>query len=884
MPTALHSLIEYAEKDDLTFPKLQDVCLAGASITPHNLRQVVNTLGARAVSTGFGMTEGSPIWVAATADPETLIAGDDTISGSASPGARIKICASNSILPLPRGQPGEIHESGPGVIQGYLGDNVGTESFYVDEGRSWFMTGDRAIMHGDGRVSIIGRCKDMIIRGGENIAPAAIEAVLNQFPGVEAQVVAAKDKFAGEVPVAIVRILPAGDDPCGLMSDAVRTSMGMLHVPDEIVMLDALSLNEYPRTMSGKIQKSALRKVVAAFRKHRTSGEPNAGPQSFSADKVRSVEETVLHVWWRATGIAPTALDKEAPTSNFADSITTMRVRDMYRKELGLTLSAHEMIEHPNLQSQILALQRKSGHRQAGDSQLSAVAAPLGLEDIQRVVGPENDANSFKETASLALKAYGFDFENDVGEIIQASDFTNVLLRSKIMDSWNFGIAIVAEGSTTASLRKALVAALKQSSLWTSFYVLGEDGSPFYVTMKPQEKLYEQCLTVCGSVPTLADLQQKAIRYPHPEHATYPGLLFHALVYHVEELNSAAFVMYLHHALHDASSMRLVLEDLNQSLRAPHQQLRPHVPFKTWADIYHSLRDSPRATMEVNWHVKRLSDLHLHRQALHPPARVPRQATTANPDGIDYGFDAPNLLNLKKHHPHITASVVLKVAMTLVNITRTQHTHALFSNFEAARASLPFWPETLRHLPTSDGTTLADLDASDVAGPTMNAVTNLIQVHRSESALDFLTRLQTEQAELTKRAHAPWRRIMAKLDALHPSENAGAMISETHQTQFLTWVPGFLGDYEKIRVVQIAIRAALGLCFVAGLGGPQATTFMISLRWDVANYSQEETERFVGDVEKAVVWLLEEGNWGSSVAEFLDSITNGPQGAGCGTT
>ena len=502
------------------------------------------------------------------------------------------------------------------------------------------------------------------------------------------------------------------------------------------------------------------------------------------------------------------------------------------------------------------------------------VVAPLSLEAIQLVIHPE-DATSFKENASAAVSKSGFDFDQDVDAVIQASDFTNVMIRHKLMDTWNFGIAIVADGSTVPFLRHALIAALRQSPLWTSFYVLGEDGAPFYITMKPQRKLYDHCVTFGGSVRNLAELQYKAVRYPHPEHATYPGLMFHALLYHVEELQSAAFVMYLHHAVHDASSMRLVLEDLNKALAAPERPLQPHVPFQTWADIYHSLRNSPRATMEVNWHVRRLSSLHLHRKALYPPAKLPRQGKTADPDGLDYGFDAPQLMNLKRHHPQITASVVLKAAMALVNITRTQHTHALFSNFEAARSTLPFWPNTLRHLPANDYSSLADLDASDVVGPTMNAVINLIPVNRSESALDLLTRLQNEQIQLTKHAHAPWRSIMSNLDALHPGGNAGNMLPETHQTQFLTWVPGFLGDYENIRVVQIAIRSALGIVFVGGLGGPKATTYMLSLRWDVAKYSKEETERFVGDLEKAVVWLLDEENWEAPIGELLDVIMGG---------
>jgi hypothetical protein len=109
------------------------------------------------------------------------------------------------------------------------------------------------------------------------------------------------------------------------------------------------------------------------------------------------------------------------------------------------------------------------------------------------------------------------------------------------------------------------------------------------------------------------------------------------------------------------------------------------------------------------------------------------------------------------------------------------------------------------------------------------------------------------------------------LNSQHSGEGAGDLVPETLITQFMTWIPGFLGDYERLRVAQIGIRAALGLVFVAGLGGPKATTYMVSLRWDAANYSQAETERFVRDVERAVGWLLDEGNWEKPVGGFVES-------------
>lgn len=162
----------------------------------------------------------------------------------------------------------------------------------------------------------------------------------------------------------------------------------------------------------------------------------------------------------------------------------------MYRKELGVTLSVHERIDHPNLKSQIFALQGKLG-RSRLDSGYQTTDAPqlLSLEDIQFIVGSENDAAAFKDTTSKSLQASGFDFEQDVDAVIRASDFTDILIRTNIMDSWNFGIAIVADGSTLASLQQALIAALRQSPPRPSFYVRGDDGSPFYVTEASTEDI-----------------------------------------------------------------------------------------------------------------------------------------------------------------------------------------------------------------------------------------------------------------------------------------------------------------------------------------------------------------------------------------------------------
>lgn len=98
------------------------------------------------------------------------------------------------------------------------------------------------------------------------------------------------------------------------------------------------------------------------------------------------------------------------------------------------------------------------------------------------------------------------------------------------------------------------------------------------------------------------------------------------------------------------------------------------------------------------------------------------------------------------------------------------------------------------------------------------------------------------------------------------------MIVEAHRSHFLTWIPGFLGEYERLRVAQIAIRSVVGLVVVAGIGGERATLYMLSMRWDEGNYGREETRGFVEDLEGAVGWLTDRGNWGRGVGEFVGVV------------
>lgn len=141
---------------------------------------------ARKVVNVWGMTEGVsgvtyklnevPVWQ-----------NDIMSCGRVMPGMAARVCGQDSTEVVPRGKLGELHVHGPNMIQGYYeaGRIVQQDSFYVDDGKTWFKTGDTVTMDNDGNIFVTGRYKDLIIRGGENIHPRLIERCLDKLMGVK---------------------------------------------------------------------------------------------------------------------------------------------------------------------------------------------------------------------------------------------------------------------------------------------------------------------------------------------------------------------------------------------------------------------------------------------------------------------------------------------------------------------------------------------------------------------------------------------------------------------------------------------------------------------------------------------------------------------------
>ena len=199
---------------------------------------------------GYGLTEGT---CASACNPIEGVRKLGTV-GPALPGQRIEIRGEDGAV-LPAGDVGEVVIAGPTVMRGYLGRPEATAETLVD---GWLRTGDVGRLDEDGYLTIVDRVKDMIIRGGENIYPKEIEAVLTAVPGVlEAAVVGRPDDVLGESPVAYVSLYPDARLSDEELLEHCRRHLTRVKVPERIEILDGL-----PKNPVGKTDKPTLRRSL----------------------------------------------------------------------------------------------------------------------------------------------------------------------------------------------------------------------------------------------------------------------------------------------------------------------------------------------------------------------------------------------------------------------------------------------------------------------------------------------------------------------------------------------------------------------------------------------------------------------------------------------
>jgi fatty-acyl-CoA synthase len=205
------------------------------------------------VTIAYGMTETSPVSFQSVID-DPIEARVSTI-GTIHPHLECKIVDPSTGAIVPRGEPGELCTRGYAVMLGYWNDPVATAAA-VDSAR-WMHTGDLAVMRDDGYANIVGRLKDMVIRGGENIYPREIEEFLYTHPKIsDVQVVGVPDSKYGEEVCAWIRLHEGHTATADEMRDYCRGQLATYKIP-RYVRFTA----EFPMTVTGKVQKFKMREL-----------------------------------------------------------------------------------------------------------------------------------------------------------------------------------------------------------------------------------------------------------------------------------------------------------------------------------------------------------------------------------------------------------------------------------------------------------------------------------------------------------------------------------------------------------------------------------------------------------------------------------------------
>jgi len=251
VPTMFIAMLEHPDFAEFDLSSLRTGVMAGAPCPIEVMRRVAVDMHMSEIAIAYGMTETSPV--------STMTRIDDPLDlrvatvGRAGPHVEVKVARPDTGLPVPRGERGEFCTRGYSVMRGYWDEPQMTADAIDDDG--WMHTGDLATMDEEGNCAIVGRIKDMVIRGGENIYPREIEEFLHAHPDIaDVQVVGVPDPRYGEELCACV-VLRAG---ASVDEDAIRTfcagRIAHYKVPRYLLVL-----NEFPMTVTGKVQKYVMR-------------------------------------------------------------------------------------------------------------------------------------------------------------------------------------------------------------------------------------------------------------------------------------------------------------------------------------------------------------------------------------------------------------------------------------------------------------------------------------------------------------------------------------------------------------------------------------------------------------------------------------------------
>ena len=230
--------------------------MAGSPCPIEVMKQCVDRMNMRDVTICYGMTETSP--VSTQTLPDDSLHHRTATVGRVHPHVEIRVASPDTGETVERGDTGEFCTRGYSVMQGYWSDPERTADAIDADG--WMHTGDLAVMADDGYVNIVGRIKDMVIRGGENVYPREIEEFLYTHPAVaDVQVIGVPDERYGEELMAWVKLHAGASATEDELREFCRGKIAHFKIPRYVKFVD-----DFPMTVTGKVQKYLMREQSIA--------------------------------------------------------------------------------------------------------------------------------------------------------------------------------------------------------------------------------------------------------------------------------------------------------------------------------------------------------------------------------------------------------------------------------------------------------------------------------------------------------------------------------------------------------------------------------------------------------------------------------------------
>jgi fatty-acyl-CoA synthase len=251
VPAMFISALQELDSSHFDLASLRTGVMAGAPCPIEIMKRVVSEMHCPEMVVGYGQTESTPIITMSRVDDDVDVRC--TTVGCALPETEVRIASSITGQTLPVGVQGELLARGYMVMKEYDGEPEATRKAVDADG--WLHTGDLAVMRPDGYFRITGRMKDMIIRGGENVYPREVEEFLYTHPKIsDVQVIGLPDERLGETVLAWIRLKPGTSAEEEEIRAFCRDRLAYFKIPQYIRFV-----NEFPMTLSGKVQKFKIR-------------------------------------------------------------------------------------------------------------------------------------------------------------------------------------------------------------------------------------------------------------------------------------------------------------------------------------------------------------------------------------------------------------------------------------------------------------------------------------------------------------------------------------------------------------------------------------------------------------------------------------------------